>query len=221
MMGETVETKAEIMKITVDGVELVLAGDEPENFKSLINHVEKEHIPPGRVITTLKLNDEFLSEDQEVAFGAKPLSDIETLEIETSIANQLATETLMDYQDYLPKLSEQFERCAKEFRGGDRLKAFRLFSSSVEFISAFINILDHIRHVFLIDYSKIQCGDKTMMDLNLRMNELANEILESSEKADWTHLADLLDYELSPLLYEWMAEIPELIKVIEEKPELS
>ena len=123
----------------------------------------------------------------------------------------------MDYQDYLPKISEQFEKCAKEFRGGDRQKAFRLFSSSVEFISAFLDILNNIRQIFLIDYAKIKCGDKTMMDLNLRMHSLANEIFQASEGTDWTHLADLLDFELSPLLYEWMAEIPELIKEIEGK----
>lgn len=208
------------MKITIDGVEVILAGEDISDFGSLMKRLETEHLPPGRVITTLKLNDELLNEDQEIAFGVSPVSDIESIEIETSRAKDLAIESLMDYQDYLPKLSEQFERCAKEFRGGDRQKAFRLFSSSIEFISAFLDILDHVRRVFLIDYAKIQCGDKTMMDLNLRMHELAKEILETSESTDWTHLADLLDFELSPLLFEWMAEIPELIKEIEDKSQL-
>jgi hypothetical protein len=210
------EAKAENMKITIDGEEVVL-GSEPGDFKSLMEHLESEHVPPGRVVTVLRLNQEFLTEEQETAFGARPISDIETLEIETSPADDLAIETLMDYQDYLPKLSEQLERCAKEFRGGDSRKAFALFGSSVEFIAAFIEILDYIRKTFLIDYATIQCGDKTMMALNLRMHELSAEILQSSEKTDWPHLADLLDYEMSPLLYEWMAEIPELIKIIEER----
>lgn len=211
------DTKAEKMKITIDDVEVTLVSTTPADFKSLMMHLEKDHVPPGRYVTVLKLNDESLSEEQEIAFGEHPVTEIESLEISTSPAADLANETLMDYQDYLPKLSEQFEKCAKEFRGGDHQKAFMLFSSSIEFISAFIEILDNIRRTFLIDYSTIRCNDKTMMDLNLKMNGLAKEILEASEKTDWTHLADLLDYELSPLLYEWMAEIPELIKVIEEK----
>ncbi len=211
------DTKAEKMKITIDDVEVTLADAVPADFKSLMEHLENNHVPPGRFVTVLKLNDESLSQEQEIAFGAHPVAEIESLEIRTSPADDLAIETLMDYQDYLPKLSEQFEKCAKEFRGGDHQKAFMLFGSSIEFISAFIEILDNIRRTFLIDYSTIQCNDKTMMDLNLRMNSLAKEILEVSEKTDWTHLADLLDFELSPLLYEWMAEIPELIKVIEEK----
>jgi hypothetical protein len=165
----------------------------------------------------LKLNDEFLTEEQEIAFGARPVSEVDSLELETSSADDLAVETLMDYQEYLPKLSEQFERSAKEFRGGDHRKAFALFGSSVEFIAAFIDILDHIRKAFYVDFSTIECGDKTLMDLNLRMHELSQEILEASEKADWSLLADLLDFELSPLLYEWMAEIPELIKAIETR----
>ena len=209
------------MKITIDGIEVVLPKEEPQDFKKLMEYIQREHIPPGRLVTVLKLNEEYLGEEQEVAFGAQPLSDIDTLDIETSVADELATEVLMDYHDYLPKLSEHFELCAKEFRGGDRRKAFRLFSSSIEFISAFLDILDHIRQVFLIDYSKIQCSDKTMMDLNLQMHDLAKEILEASEAADWSHLADLLDYELSPLLYKWMGEIPELIKAIEEMPKLE
>jgi len=212
-----IDVKAEKMKITIDDVEVTLAGAVPADFKSLVKHLEKNHVPPGRFVTVLKLNDESLTQEQEIAFGAHPVAEIESLEIRTSPADDLAIETLMDYQDYLPKLSEQFEKCAKEFRGGDHQKAFMLFSSSIEFISAFIEILDNIRRTFLIDYSTIQCNDKTMMDLNLRMNSLAKEILEASEKTDWTHLADLLDFELSPLLYVWMAEIPELIKVIEEK----
>jgi hypothetical protein len=212
-----IKTKAEKMHITIDGIEVVLPGDAPSDFKSLMKFLEAEHVPPGRVVTVLRVNDEFLSGEQEIAFGARSLSDIETLEIETSPADDLAVEALMDFQDYLPRLSEQFERCAKEFRGGDQRKGFQLFSTSIEFISAFMDILDDIRKVFLIDYAKIRCGDKTMMDLNLKMHALAKEILEASEKTDWSLLADLLDYELSPLLYEWMAEIPELIKGIEER----
>lgn len=205
------------MKITIDVVEVILSGAAPVDFKSLLEHLEGRHIPPGRYVTVLKLNDEFITQEQEIGFGTHPVSEIETLEIQTSPADDIALETLMDYQDYLPKLSEQFERCAKEFRGGDQRKGFMLFNTSIEFISMFINILDNIRKTFLIDYSTIKCGDKTMMDLNLRMNELAKEILDASEKTDWTQLADLLDYELSPLLYEWMAEIPELMKVVEER----
>ena len=205
------------MRITIDGMEVILPGAAPVDFKSLMEHLEGQHIPPGRYVTVLKLNDEFISQEQEIAFGAHPVTEVETLEIQTSPADDLALEALMDYQDYLPKLSDQFERCAKEFRGGDQQKGFILFNSSIEFISMFINILDNIRKTFLIDYSTIKCGDKTMMDLNLRMNELAKEILDASEKTDWTLLADLLDYELSPLLYEWMAEIPELMKVVQER----
>jgi hypothetical protein len=211
------ELKAENMKIMIDGEPVALAPGDHADFKSLLEHLAKEHVPSGRVITAMRLNEEFLTEEQEIAFGATPVSDIELLELETSSTDELAVETLMDYQDYLPKLSEQFERCAKEFRGGDQRKAFALFGGSVEFIAAFIDILDHIRKVFFIDFSKIECGDKTLMDLNLRMHSLSQEILESSEKADWALLADLLDFELSPLLYEWMAEIPELIKAIEDR----
>jgi len=203
------------MKIMIDGEPVALASEDQADFKSLLEHLADKHVPSGRVITVMRLNEEFLTEEQEIAFGARPVSDIEILELETSSTDELAVETLMDYQDYLPKLSEQFERCAKEFRGGDQRKAFALFGGSVEFIAAFIDILDHIRKAFFIDFSKIQCGDKTLMDLNLRMHSLSQEILESSEKADWALLADLLDFELSPLLYEWMAEIPELIKAIE------
>ena len=48
--------KAENMRITIDGVEVTLSEDSPADFKSLMEHLEGRHIPPGRFVTVLPVD---------------------------------------------------------------------------------------------------------------------------------------------------------------------
>jgi len=202
------------MKILIDGVPASVDADGLNTLQDLIRHIEKNCLGNARVVTKIKVNEEELDEGQEVGLGAFPLSDIETVEVKTAKTINLALEALDDAQEYLPVVSAVLEASAKKIREGDVRGGLEDTGEALEVIGAFVEILDGVRVAFMIDFSKIRIDESCLLD---KMNDLARHsqaIFKAAKCDDWTMFADLMEYELSPLLYEWMAIIPELVSLL-------
>jgi hypothetical protein len=209
-----VQSKEIVMKILIDGVPASVDADGLNTLQDLIRHLEKNCIASARVVTKIKVNEEELDEGQEVGLGAFPLSDIETVEVKTAKTISLALEALDDAQEYLPVVSAVLEASAKKIREGDVRGGLEDTGEALEVIGAFVEILEGVRVAFMIDFSKIRIDDSCLLD---KMNDLARHsqaIFKAAKSDDWTMFADLMEYELSPLLYEWMAIIPELVSLL-------
>lgn len=199
------------MKVLIDGQEKIIATDGLSTVLDLLMHIEINVIGKSRVITRVRMNEEELDEGQQIGLGAFPISDVSSLEIETHNSLQLGYEALEDAQEYLPALSTVLEEAAKQIRQGFVAEGLQNASQALELISVFGEVLDSIRSAFQIDYSKIKIDEETLQDKFNELGTLANGILQSAKNHDWTLFADLIEYELSPLLFQWMELIPEVI----------
>jgi hypothetical protein len=207
--------KEKIMEISIDGVARNLETDGLVTFKDLVTHLERNIIDKSRIITKICLNDEELEEEQEIGLGAFPISEILMMAIETEDTADLAAQALGDALEYLPTISSVLEESARLIREGDVRNGLVNISDAIQVIGAFVEVLEGLRGAFQIDFAKVKIDD----DSNLleKMGDLAKHsqaIFEASKKEDWVLLGDIAEYELSPLLYEWMAIIPELVKLI-------
>ena len=171
----------------------------------------------NRVVTHIILNGEILTEEQESLYAGFGIQDIATLEIQTEEPVKLALGSLNDTLDYLPELAASFENTAKRIRSGDYAAGLEFLQESLGMLQSFNQLIDGIRQVLMIDFFQIKLendeGDH-FASLNARMSEIANEILVSAEAEDWNELADLLEYELSPLLYRYLGAIPFVIDAV-------
>lgn len=208
--------KEKEMIILVDGKPASLDTETIATLKDLIGAIERELIPASRVITRITLNEEELDESQEIGLGAFPLKDIVSLSVETADTSDLAVTALEDAIEYLPQVSAMLEDCAARIREGELMSGLSDVSETLEIVSAFTEILDSMRNLFQIDFGKIEIDDTSLLEKLRELDTLARAILDSAKKEDWVLMADQLEYELSPLLYEWMAVIPELIALIPE-----
>ena len=144
------------------------------------------------------------------------MEDICSLELHTQDRLDLAHEALEDSQVYLPELSAVLEDAARVIREGNVNDGVMAASQALEYISAFGQILEGLRTNFQLDFSQVRIDDFTLLDKLLELNSFAGKILKAVEGQDWTLFADLIEYEVSPLLYQWMAVVPELIKLLPE-----
>jgi methyl coenzyme M reductase subunit C-like uncharacterized protein (methanogenesis marker protein 7) len=205
-------------KILVVMIEHDLDISDVGNFQEMMRKIELELVPDGRVVTTIFLNDEALSEEQEELYADFGLDDIASLRLTTEEPVQLALRSLNDTIEYLPILAESFENTAKQIRSGDLLKAMELLQESLELIQSFNLLIDGIRKVLMIDFYQIKLESdegENFANLNIRLKELADEILNAAQTEEWHDLADLLEYEFSPLLYRYLGAIPFLVEAVE------
>jgi hypothetical protein len=207
-------TKETQMEILIDGAPITIDASGIDSFQELLKHIENTVIDKSRVITQIILNEENLDESQEIGLGAFPVAEIATLSIETSNTTHLAYEALEDALEYLPTLSAVLEVASGKIREGFIREGLQKISEALEVVGAFGEVLDGIRGAFRIDYSKVRIDEFSLLDKLNELGKLAQEILKAAKDENWTLIADLTEYELSPLLYEWIAILPELIAML-------
>ena len=215
-MTETTKHNPEFT-LTIDEKVCNINTSDVSNFKELIRKIELELVPEGRVLTHIYLNGEFLSQEQEELYAGFGLDNIASLDIRTAEPVELALTSLNDTIEYLPELAGAFENTAKRIRRGDYSTGLALLEESLGLVQNFNQLIDGIRKVLMIDFFKITLEDdegKNFAELNNKLTEVANEILKAADTGNWTELADLLEYELSPLLYRYMGAIPYVIEAV-------
>jgi hypothetical protein len=202
------------MQIFIDGIEQTIDSEGLNTFKDLIDYIDREVVKPPLVVTRVILNEEELDEGQEIGLGGFPITEVVSLALHTEDQTQLAYEALMDAQIYLPQLAEILEKAAKTIREGNINEGLQSASEALEFVSAFGDVLNGIRGAFQVDFSLVQIDDITLLDKLLDLNRNAGAVLKAIQDEEWTLFADLIEYEISPLLFEWMAVIPELVRML-------
>jgi hypothetical protein len=202
------------MELTIDGQPVAIETEGINTFKDLIERIERDHIAQAHVVTKMVLNGEEIDEGQEIGLGAFSMKDIASLAIETADKIELANEALEDAQEYLPQLSAFLEQAARMIREGNTAEGLNLASEALDVISAFGEVLEGIRITFQLDFAEVKIEEFNLLEKLNELGTLAKEILKSAQDENWTLFADLTEYELSPLLYEWMAVIPSLVDIL-------
>ncbi len=207
-------TKETLMELRIDGEPISIDLERIKTLEDLITHIEREVVIDPRVVTRIVLNDEELDEGQQVGLGAFSVDDVATLSVETADKFELSFQALSDAQEYLPALSELLETSAKLIREGNIATGLTLASEALDVISAFGEVLDGIRGAFQIDFARVEIDEFNLLDKLTELGRHAKSILAAAQEENWTLFADLLEYELAPLLYEWMAVIPSLVGLL-------
>jgi hypothetical protein len=113
----------------------------------------------------------------------------------------LPQETLQSVKEYLPKLASATEKVATHFQSGDNLAASQLLLpifEGVQWVTSAISLLQ--QHGY--------CQQIELSGLLIHLREMEQAL----SNGDTVLLSDLFEYEITPLLQEW-------ITVLEEREE--
>lgn len=114
-------------------------------------------------------------------------------------------------------LSKQIEAVSIDLQTGNERKAMEQFQGIIDRLSDMIHLLQEVKISFGLDYRAIQVKDQTVEQRSEELDELLSEIITAFENEDLVMLADLLEYELSPLLSRWEEVIAAITVEVEKK----
>lgn len=210
--------------------------DELATFLDLLTFVERERIPSGQVLTRIIVDGTELDEEEERAEYAKPLSDLGVVEFYSARTLDLAREGLQDATELLPSLAEDLPAVSAELRGGKLSEGLAMFSKCVEVLSWYVGLVTALDAIFRPadpSFRLDPAGARSPEDLspeddltgltvedgpelrtfasveNLRQKLL--DIEDAQENNDTLLLADLIEYELLPIVQIWVQETPMLL----------
>ncbi|MBK8203895.1 MAG: hypothetical protein IPK68_16795 [Bdellovibrionales bacterium] len=157
----------------------------------------------GEVICDIRVNGMFMDGKDEIRFASEKVENLESIEVKSQRPLDLLAETLRSVSEYLPRVRESAIIVAERFQQGSNEEAHRLC----------LKVLDSCRWLsdwlFLV---KKSCGNwadvKVSEDLwrraELTFTNVLRDLCSAYENKDFVALADILEYELSNSLEQWL-----------------
>ncbi|RZB34892.1 MAG: hypothetical protein SRB1_00660 [Desulfobacteraceae bacterium Eth-SRB1] len=177
------------MKILIDGTETTLSGSFG-NLEEVLQEILKNQISEEKIVWTVRLNGENYSEKSPHDARKIRIDDIYTLEIGTTDKTGIGRSFLENSGMIFDNLCKSAEKISGLFRMSDEKEANRHF---VKFLESYRDLILMFRQGE--DILELDSQEKLAS-----LEKIADEIIAAQEKEDWIMLADLLEYELAPLL---------------------
>ncbi len=188
------------MEILLDQKTMEIEESDVHNLEEVLLKIMSEHVRPENVVITVKLNGEVYSEKDPHDAARIPLSDIETLEIDTMTTEEIARKFFENGARQLGMMIQAAEKISELFRIADENEANKQYADFLENLRLFMKMLAEVKEML----------NGTLEDRLQRLSEMMDQMIHTQEQEDWIVLADLLEYGLVPLLKEWQEILPAL-----------
>ncbi|WP_018249190.1 hypothetical protein [Orenia marismortui] len=191
------------MKTTIHGIDINLDDREYKTLGDIIDEIEANDGVVLRVIA----DGEDLSALSELELGE--INPIEKLDIEAIKIEKLIVDSLSEAEEYIPKLMLGIDDIVNEFNRGNENQAFELLEQALEGF----NWLNNAINAFVSNFSKYEIPNFDMKKLNNIIDawqENLKELLTAIENQDIVLIADILEYELRPILNSYLSVIKEV-----------
>ena len=199
------------MEILLDQQSTAIEESSVHNLEEILVKVMSDLIKPGQVITTVKLNGEAYSEQNPYDAVRISLSDIETLEIDTMATDEIAWRFLDSGVEQVDMIIQGAQKISELFRIADEGEANEEYANFLESLRLFLQMVAEVKAILNLDLASAFKG-RTVEDRVEKLSEMMDQMIKVQEEEDWIMLADLLEYELIPLLEEWKSILPLLKK---------
>jgi hypothetical protein len=177
------------MKILIDGNEAPLSGSFG-SLEEVLQEILRNQISEEKIVWTVRLNGENYSEKAPHDARKIKIDDIYTLEIGTTDKTEICRSFLENGGMIFDDLCKSAEKISGLFRMADEKEANRHFIKFLESYRDLIQMLRQGEGIIKLDFQ----------EKLVSLEKIADEIIAAQEKGDWIMLADLLEYELAPLL---------------------
>lgn len=205
------------MQISLNHCNAEIATDGIQYFGELMERVSRQALKTGEQVLRVKLNGEDLTGKDRSHLKKMPIAEIQEIEIQTGNPKILARSSLYSVADFLEKLLNELQHTAEYFRLGDTEKSNRSFVRCLDGLQVFTHSLEQCRRLLGISFELIYIPSSsdayaiTVAENRRKMFEVLDGMIEAQTNQDWVLLADLLEYELIPILEDWRQIIPVIL----------
>ncbi len=192
------------MTLYINGVETPLESAH-SCWGDLVAALDRDLAPSNSVVTAVRIDgvDEPAFREPDVC--ARPLGGISNIAIETGRPEALARLCLGDAVDGLVGLRALTDRAARSFQAGDVASG----QSDLEQLSqGLVTILQIVAAAGIAlrgELDRVDEAGRSVATLSKSMDRVITVLVEEQQNQDWVQVADLLLFELDPLLSDWQS----------------
>ncbi|MBD3165009.1 hypothetical protein GF324_00255 [bacterium] len=133
----------------------------------------------------------------------EPIGTYSRLEVMTGEVTALAHETIQTIAEFHETVIKEFSKAAEEFRMGDVEKSNQILVNCLDGLEIVVRSTQSAANLLKKKASEIQTPSGNLMEVGHRINEMFDEMIEAQTQQDTILLADLIEYELIPVMEDW------------------
>ncbi len=191
------------MKVFLDNQPIDVNVKDYNNLEDLIYGVMTDFIPGNRLLVEVKVNDITFSERWPGEAKIIPIDKILKLDFYTEPLEKVASKMLDDLPKQIDMINKGLLDAAELYRVADEQEANLNFIKMIAALRDFITFITQLRKTNIINWEELNIDGMEIETHYEKLNKLTDEILDVQEDEDWILLADLIEYELKPIMEKW------------------
>ncbi|MFZ5452849.1 MAG: hypothetical protein ACOZF2_13415 [Thermodesulfobacteriota bacterium] len=199
------------MEITLNDQSLPVDLSHLRNLEEALLELNEKFIPQGQQLFQVEVNGQFFTERYPRESRYVRLGEVSRLDLKTVSDEELARSILFDASQQADTLSQALEKSAALFRLAAEDEANHYFAQVLEALRWLLQTGEGACQVLEVDLGRLstpQIGD--VSDFLKRFQDLLEEMLQVYEEEDYILLADLMEYELLPMVLQWQKILSQL-----------
>jgi len=192
------------MNITINGSLVNKSLEHVSNLEEILLNLSDTSIPPDHLVGSVIVNG---SEFSEIFPGqAKEIStfNINDLKIKTVPLEKFAVAALKDSVIFINDIITSVTKTAELFRIFDETEANEKMSQIIDPLRALVTFINSTRIDLKWDFENEQIAGHPIIEDWQKLHSVIDELKCTQEEGDWILYADLLEYELIPVLNSWV-----------------
>ena len=197
------------MTVVLNGADLAVE-NACQTWGDFVSALDTQLSSDGHILTSVRMDGVEEPAFREPSLRGRNLSSFSTIEIETGEPQVLARRSLADAADALDDLRAAGRCMAGQFRGYDiaaGLQGLELFSQSLLMILRVVSASAiALRH-------ELESPDQHGLSIGIvsgRLDDLVRELMDAQQAEDWLRVADVLEFDLEPVLAGWQHSLMEI-----------
>jgi hypothetical protein len=192
------------MQVTLNDQSLPVDLSHLRTLEEALLELNQKFIPSGEQLFQVQINGQFFTERYPRESRYITLGEVSTLDLKTVTDADLARSILSDAALKVQTLVLALEKGAALFRLAAEDEANHYFAQVLDALRWLLQTGEWACQVLdldLVQATSPQTGDVSVF--LTRFQELLDEMLQVYEEEDYILLADLMEYELLPMVQEW------------------
>jgi len=204
------------MLISVDGQEHAELTGEGRTLGQVVDQAKALVAGSGRMIVGIECDGRTLGPDEVQQVFSGPADAYSQVNFQTSVPTQLARDALGTVVGLLDRIETLTSSAAEALNQSQVKNAMEHMGElCTSWNSVYQGVYNTLK-LLDIDPAGIELTTGTAAAAMNRLLERLQEVKSSLENQDYTQLADILSYELSPLANDWRGIVDALLATLDE-----
>jgi hypothetical protein len=180
----------------------------------LIPCLKDNHLSESEYMTSISVNGEKITKNNETQFLKKSLIDTDLISFNVSNSKSLLLETVDELPSYIDLMIETIDLAVSFSKHNQQDLVQSLLSDIIVKIDSFIQLITQVHRGLKLDSDQSLDSGQTIKQLEIHLLSVAKALLVAQKREDDVMLIDLLDYELKDNLTQWkITAIPQIKKL--------